>query len=227
MLQGFGRYRVSHDRIVLPDACCDVTFVNGRQLVTGPMTVARPWPHGAHDVVLLRIGVLAARDVLGVPLSELTDLVVPLEEVNGSLARRLAQRFEIGQLATAFDETSRCTGDRRFATAARWLSRGSSVRSAAAMVALSERHLARLFEDRVGVPPKLFTRIVRLRRAVIAARLGVPLAQAAAESGYADQSHFTREVSMLTGHPPRSLLPIVGDVRSVQDAACWREVGCE
>jgi len=48
------------------------------------------------------------------------------------------------------------------------------------------------------VSPKLFARIVRFRRAVFAARLGAPLAVAAAENAYADQSHFTKEAHALT-----------------------------
>jgi AraC-like DNA-binding protein len=72
----------------------------------------------------------------------------------------------------------------------------------------------------------MFTRIVRFRRAVVAARGGAALAAAAAEAGYADQSHFTREVRSLTGRSPLALLPDTADVASVQDITSWRDVGC-
>ena len=100
-------------------------------------------------------------------------------------------------------------------------------RAAAARVALTERQLERVFRDRAGVTPKQFTRIVRFRKALFAARAGAPLVVAAAESGYADQAHFTREAQALTGCAPRALLPRTGDVASVQDARKWRDVGCE
>jgi AraC-like DNA-binding protein len=190
MLQSLGRYRPPPGRLV----------------------------YVGQDVVLLRIGIAAAREILQIPLSDLTDLVVPLNEVNQSLARELAQRFETGRLVGAFDRVPPSSVDARFLTAARALARRRSVGAAAAQVALTERHLERLFNDRVGVSPKLFARIVRFRRAVFAARLGAPLAVAAAENAYADQSHFTREAHALTNRSPRSLLPGLANVASVQDA---------
>jgi AraC-like DNA-binding protein len=80
---------------------------------------------------------------------------------------------------------------------------------------LSERQLERLLDEHAGLSPKTFARIVRFRRAVVAARGGMPLASAAAASGYADQSHFTRDVRDLTGHAPRALLPNVGSVQDI------------
>ena len=224
MLQSLGRFQPPPGRLVLPDVCCDVTFARGRQFFTGPMTHARASLHVGHDIVILRIGVTAARQLLQVPLSELTDLTVPLEEINRSLARELAERFETGRLVESFAQRALTTADTRFAAAARRLARGCSVQAAAAVVALSERQLERLFNDQAGVTPKMFARIVRFRRAIIAARQGTSLAEAAAAHGYADQSHFTREVRALTDRSPRSLLP---DVASVQDATSWRNVGCE
>jgi methylphosphotriester-DNA--protein-cysteine methyltransferase len=104
------------------------------------------------------------------------------------------------------------------------------VRAAAAATALSDRQLERLMHERIGVTPKLLTRLARFRRAVTAAWCGAPLTAAATAHGYADQSHFTREVRALTGHSPRALLatlPPPADVGSVQDVARWRDVGCE
>lgn len=227
MLQAIGQYRFPPGRLILPDVCCDVAIVDGRQFFSGPMTRARLATHVGQDVVLLRVGVSAAREILEVPLAELTDLVVPLDEVNKSLARELAERFETGRLAGAFGVVAKRSVDSRFVTAARILTRGHSVRSAAVRVGFTERHLERLFNDRVGVAPKLFARIVRFRRAVIAARLGTPLAVAAVDNGYADQSHFTREVRAFTDRSPRALLPRIANVASVQDPASWRDVGCE
>jgi AraC-like DNA-binding protein len=74
----------------------------------------------------------------------------------------------------------------------------------------------RSFHDTIGLHPKRFQRIARLRRAVVAAKAGTSLAAAAVEGGYADQAHFNREIKQLTGASPRRLLPNVGNV---QDAA--------
>lgn len=90
---------------------------------------------------------------------------------------------------------------------------GRPVGRVAETVGLCERHLERLFYEHAGLAPKIFARIVRFRRAVIAARRGVRLATAAA--AYADQAHFNRDVRDLTGCAPRSLLPNVGSVQDV------------
>ena len=230
-IQSAGCFMMTPERLILPDPCCDLSFVGGRPFVTGAMTSARPSPFAGHEVLLLRIGVGAARELLGVPLSELSDRVVPLDDVNRALARKLVQRLERDNFSTPWTRLAGATTeDARFVVAARLLVRGDPVRTAAIAAALSERHLERLMQDRIGVTPKQLTRLARFRRAVISAWRGTPLAAAAAAEGYADQSHFTREARALTGQSPRALLatlPQRADVGSVQDLARWQDVGCE
>jgi AraC-like DNA-binding protein len=227
VLQAVARYRPEPGRLVLPDVCCDVALVGGRLFFTGPLTHARDALHIGEDVLLMRIGVSAARSLLAVPLSELADRIIPLEEINRSLARNLARQLERGSVAAYLERLLQFPADARLVAATRALARGRTVSDTAKAVELGERQLERLLQDRVGVAPKAFTRIVRFRRAVIAARQGMPLADAAFVHGYADQAHFTRDVSALTGRSPRALLARMPDVASVQDAARWRDVGCE
>jgi AraC-like DNA-binding protein len=52
----------------------------------------------------------------------------------------------------------------------------------------------------------MLDRVLRMNRALAAARTGLPLASVAAQTGYADQAHLTREIRALTGVPPRALL---------------------
>jgi AraC-like DNA-binding protein len=79
-------------------------------------------------------------------------------------------------------------------------------------VGLSERQLRRRVEESVGYPPRTLARILRFQRFLRAARatgVGSPtrdLARLAAESGYADQAHLTRESRQLAGLPPAKLL---------------------
>ena len=73
----------------------------------------------------------------------------------------------------------------------------------AAMYCKSRRQFERTFLDVVGLSPKLFTEIVRFRRAsALLARSNLSLAQIAADIGYTDQSHFTHEFSRFFGLPP-------------------------
>lgn len=199
----------------MPDACCDVTYVDGRAFLTGPMTRARASRYVGQDVLLLQIAPAAARQVLGVPIAELTDLVIPLEELSVRLAHELARWFETDRLAELVRPVAAAGASARFAAAARALACGRAVSDAADRVALGERQLERLFHEHVGMAPKLFARIMRFRRALMAASAGMPLAKAAALHGYADQAHFSRDSRALTGCAPRALLPNVGNVQDV------------
>jgi AraC-like DNA-binding protein len=215
MLQGLGRFRPQPGRLILPDICCDVTCVGGRQFLTGPMTSAREARHVGEDVLLLQVAPVAARQLFGVPIAELTDRVIPLDEVNRSLARTLAERLETNRVAELVRPCRAESMDRRFAVAASALGRGCTVYETATQVALSERQLERLVYEHAGMAPKLFARVSRLRRTVMAARAGTSLAMAAAAYCYADQAHFSRETRELTGVSPRALLPNVGNLQDL------------
>src|SRR6185436_19981456 len=75
---------------------------------------------------------------------------------------------------------------------------------------LSDRQLRRRFEAAIGYGPKMFQRIARFRRWLGLAQATPPdgrrLVDLAAEAGYADQPHLTREVTRLAGLPPAALL---------------------
>ena len=77
-----------------------------------------------------------------------------------------------------------------------------------------ERSTLRRFEQAVGYGPKMFARVLRFRRFLsLVEDDSHSLAWAAAEAGYADQPHLTRECNDLGGLPPAELLA----VRNVQD----------
>jgi AraC-like DNA-binding protein len=69
---------------------------------------------------------------------------------------------------------------------------------------MSERRLQRLFADYVGVPPKWVMRRARLHEAALRADAGavVDWAALAADLGYADQAHLTRDFTATLGVPP-------------------------
>jgi AraC-like DNA-binding protein len=60
--------------------------------------------------------------------------------------------------------------------------------------------------DAFGYGPKTLARMLRLQRALAAARSGVPLADTAMRTGFADQAHLSREVRALAGIPLGGLL---------------------
>ncbi|MFI1333662.1 DUF6597 domain-containing transcriptional factor [Streptomyces sp. NPDC020845] len=86
------------------------------------------------------------------------------------------------------------------------LSGGRSVAEVAAAVGLGERQLHRRSLAAFGYGPKTLARVLRLNRALDAARAGTAFAEVAAVTGYADQAHLAREVRALTGAPLGRLL---------------------
>ena len=75
---------------------------------------------------------------------------------------------------------------------------GDDVTAIAAAVGLSTRQLHRRCRDAFGYGAKTLSRILRMTRALDMARAGTTFAAAAAQAGYADQAHLSREVKDLT-----------------------------
>jgi AraC family transcriptional regulator len=78
-------------------------------------------------------------------------------------------------------------------------------------------YLGRAFLAAFGDTPSVFRRRAMLDRALCAMASGVPAAAAAAEGGFADQSHFNRACRESFGLTPRQLTRGALDVASVQD----------
>lgn len=78
-------------------------------------------------------------------------------------------------------------------------------------------HLSRSFTAAFGVPPSLYRLRCMAAQALVAIVCGrQPLAEAAIEAGFADQSHFTRTLRSQTGLTPDQLRRCF-DVTNVQD----------
>jgi transcriptional regulator GlxA family with amidase domain len=86
------------------------------------------------------------------------------------------------------------------------LRHGAPVHALAGELYVSERQLRRRVGTAVGYGPKRLARVLRLGRALAAARSGEELARVAADAGYADQAHFAGDCRELAGVPPSALL---------------------
>ncbi|OIJ84919.1 transcriptional regulator [Streptomyces sp. MUSC 14] len=159
------------------------------------------------------------RPLLGVPAAELVGRVVPLEELPGALTRRLAaglRRLDpeeavpyltgaLPELLSAAVDPARTALLRAGvdALSVRPDRVPTQVREVARELAVSERQLRNLFTEGVGVSPKHYARIDRVR--TVLTRAGhTPWSQLAVMSGYFDQSHMTTDFRALMGVPPRS-----------------------
>jgi AraC-like DNA-binding protein len=67
---------------------------------------------------------------------------------------------------------------------------------------LSAFHLCRVFREAVGMTPHAYQTQIRVRRAKSLLAAGMPIALAAAEAGFYDQSHLTRHFKRIVGLTP-------------------------
>ncbi len=195
---------------VVPDGCVDLMWSERGILVAGPDTGPVPATVRPGDsVVAVRFGPGSAPPVLGVPADAIRDGRLPLRELWGGEADRLAEAVARaadprGALVAAVRARMRPPDPAVPAVVAALA--GSSVREAADRVGLSERQLRRRSLAAFGYGPKTLQRVLRFQRALRLARAGVPLADAALAAGYSDQAHFAHEVRDLAGEPIRNLL---------------------
>lgn len=194
---------------VLPDGCMDLLWLDGSLHVAGPDTTALIAPSTPAHGLRFRPG--AAPAVLGVPAHALRDARVPLGELwpeADGLVRRLADGADPA-LVLAGAAVARLRADPpdlRPLLAA--LHTGASVRGIARELGCTERTLHRRCLDTVGYGPSVLRRILRFRAALRLARAGVPAADVAARTGYADQPHLSRDVRALAGVPLGQLLGV-------------------
>jgi AraC-like DNA-binding protein len=194
---------------VLPDGCLDIIWESGRVFVAGPDTTAQTpgrAPVGTRFFAL-RFGCGTGPAVLGLPACELTDRQVPLDALwPASDVRKLAEAAEPAAALEAVAAARWREPDRAMVALAEAVRVGVPVGVFAERAGLSARHLQRRANAAFGYGAKTLHRVFRLQRAVALARDGRPFARVAAEAGYADLAHLSREVRALAGVPLRSRL---------------------
>ncbi len=217
----------ARDSLVLPDACTDLIWEPGRgAFVAGPDTGPAPTTQpGGTIIVGVRFRPSAGGPALGVPLSDLRDQRVDLADLRPAEARRLTGTLQPDTaLARTLDTVACLVQDGApdlAVTSAAALLRNPRARAedVAAEVELSMRQLRRRCHAAVGYGPKTLQRILRFRQFVSRidaiprqpdqagrAPAAADLAVIAAEAGYADQAHLTRECGQLAGLTPAALM---------------------
>jgi AraC-like DNA-binding protein len=212
---------------VLPDACVDLVFFQGQ-----PPAVIGPWT--APFVVQLAPGtrILGARfrpgraaDVLRLPANELLNQQTPIDNVwniaacspFAGVGEQRTFRATRAALEGALSRHLRSVtaSDAAVSAGIQWLARhpGGRMEQLSRLIGISSRQMQRRFSAAVGYGPKTFQSVLRFQRLLFLASNGAgqqDLADLAARTGYADQSHMTREVQRFAGTPPRELLSCAG-----------------
>ena len=183
---------------------------------------------------------LGAHVLLGLPMHELTNRVVEFDDLPGVggelLVERLHEARDWGARFELLDETlvRRLDAARPASPDVAWAwrrlveSRGRlAVGEICAQLGCSRKHMARRFQEQVGVPPKTYARLLRFQRAVhlLGHRDGanwmderedgagrrMSWGEIALECGYFDQAHMNRDFRQFAGASPgelaASLLP--------------------
>lgn len=185
-------------------------------LFAGPVVIES---FGGACCVQVNFTPLGARRFFGLPMSELADSMVVLDDVLG--AQGLALREKLGN---APDWTARFDMAEAFVTARlenaaetpleiawaydRIIASGGRTRigSIAERLGWSRKHLAGSFSNAIGIGPKTLSRIVRFNRALgLSRQPTADWADIAADCGYADQAHLVREFRDLAGETPTAL----------------------
>jgi len=210
---------------VVPDGCVDILWTGETLFVAGPDThpIVEPVRPGAR-IVGMRFRPGAALPWLGVPLSEVVNARVPLAEFwkrdAGELAARacrardpdavlaVLQRALLGRLANVGKADPQIAFLRANALAGPHHPKAGGLRDLATRMGISERTLRRRCMDSFGYGFKTLQRILRVQRLFrLEALTARPeLAKLAAENGFADQAHMSREVRRLCSTTPTELL---------------------
>lgn len=212
------RGREPYTQRVFAHPVVNVVIVDGEATVHGVTTrIGTRTLAGAGRAVGIMFRPAGFRPFLGGSMAGIADRELPLAEVIGPSAARLrdevdaaATPAEAAAVADAFlaglvpadrqpSEDTTVLAER--AAADPGLVRVSGL---AALAGLSPRQLQRRFADHVGISAKALIRRYRLYQAAERTRAQhqIDWAGLAAELGYSDQSHLTREFTALIGLPP-------------------------
>jgi AraC-like DNA-binding protein len=182
--------------------------------VTGAHTASYVSEMPAHEPAMaihFRPG--GARPFFGIPLGELENGIVGLDDIWGRAGAELHDRLvEAPTVPARFDIVERFLLSRPWssgrrhpgvATALAAIEVNPSIQMAEIrdMAGMTTKRLIALFRAEVGLSPKAYARIRRLQAAL---RLlgSMNGARVAAQVGYFDQAHFVREFRSFTGMTP-------------------------
>jgi AraC-like DNA-binding protein len=190
---------------IVPDGCLDLIVGDGKVFVAGPDTHAWESSPAMSALHGIRFRPGHAPRVLGIAADELCDQRVELPDLWGRHGVVAAERLltDPAKLTEVVGENLRELSDPAVAELLARLEVGvSRVSSAIRDLAVSERQLRRRFTVAVGYGPATYLRVARLQRAITRASSAGTLASLAAEAGYADQAHLSRDCRELTGTTP-------------------------
>lgn len=175
---------------------------------------------GQQEGIQLNLHPLGARRLFALPLHELRDRALPFAELVPEQRGLCAELAELPSWDARFDRLEAFLRARLYDAPAedpivswtlRQLARSdgqANLRALVAELGYSHKHVIARFHDQVGVPPKLWARLLRFERLrkELAGRKPRSWAELAVTCGYYDQAHLARDVRQFSGETPGALL---------------------
>lgn len=183
--------------------------------ITGPFVIR---PQNPARTIGIRFHPHGAIQLLRVPMFEMTDSAVSIDDVSQSLHRQLDQLRDMTSLCKQLAaleriilaEMTQSDEDRLISVAVGQFERAYGligIRQLADWLGLSSRQLERRFKNEVGISPKLFSRMQRFQRVFqTMENPGASWVDAAVSCGYYDQAHLIRDFREFSGTTPAALL---------------------
>lgn len=222
---------------VLPTGNIDLVFQYGRpfaqivgdgmvQLPTSYLAGQRTRPvavkaSGDTGIIIVSFFPWGARAFVDMPLVELRDKSVDLKDTHEPAgvsdtedrlrcATSSTDRLRVVEawLRRVLDERKTKVGFIRAAIGL--INDGSGCRSipdTAAGMNVSRRHLARRFDDEVGLSPKQFSSVIRCQKAIYHLRRNASWSDVSLRYGFYDQPHFIRTMKKFSRLTPTALVP--------------------
>lgn len=183
---------------------------------------------GTAHCLQVNLTALGARRLLGMPMHELANQTIAVDDVLGRRGEALVQRvgdepdwsrrFALVERAIRMRLAEAPDIDAEVAWSLERIT-AEPIGALAAELGWSHRRLIARYRDAVGLAPKTVARIVRFETLTSRLAGGHPVdwAALAADCGFFDQAHLSREVRDLAGVTPTELL--ASTVNFVQDGA--------
>lgn len=193
--------------IIPADGCVDLIVRSEQALLCGPQTrVIHAPADDVHPTVGLRLETGTAHRILPVALSELRNQTVGLRAVLGpetAALYDLLMRVSTGSHPGPVLSPLLADQAEPWVTTTRRLARsGASVTDVTQALDWSERTFRRRMLKNFGYGYATLVRVERAHRARLLLQRGLSPADVSASTGYADQSHLTREFARLVGVTP-------------------------
>lgn len=227
---------VTQSQRVIPTGNVELLFHRGYQMKRNGRIIPRTslsgqtlsfadlLPTGVVNMIAVVFRPFGAKAFFDMPVSELSELVVPADDLNIAPLReledqilhtsddgmciRLIESFLIGRMnpfkefnykrmTVAVNTINLCGGE-------------LSVSRLAEKICLGKKQFQRIFSEHVGASPKEFMRIVRFHKAlyILQNNPGMSFTALAGECGYYDQAHMINEFKLLSGYTPSQYIAI-------------------